>query len=244
VFRFVRLEDIAYDKRPGMENVIYIADSGRAARPPTTPPLPPLDPAISTNGRIWKMVLNESNPTIVESLSILVEGENHLTAADDKVGAFNEIHQPDNIETTANGSLFVQEDPSSANQYALPREANETPARLWRIDLDAASPDAESARVTAAEVNQALDETPGYDVDGPQTTPPTIQRANLGNWESSGVIDASSVFGPGAYLVTIQAHSLWIEKADGPDVLAPAGKDFTFKREGGQLALIYLDPDW
>ena len=29
VFRFVRVEDIAYDKRPGMDNVVYIADSGR-----------------------------------------------------------------------------------------------------------------------------------------------------------------------------------------------------------------------
>ena len=240
VFRFVRLEDIAYDKRPGMENVVYIADSGRAARPPATPPVPPFADALSTNGRIWKMVLNEDDPTIVESLSILVEGEDHLTAADDKVGAFNEIHQPDNIETTANGSLLVQEDPSSNNQYAFPREANETPARLWRVDLAAADPD--SARVTAAEVDQSLDETPGYDVDA-------AGRSNMGNWESSGVIDASSVFGPGAYLFTIQAHSLWIEKADGPDAItapppANTGKDFTYKREGGQLALIYLNPSW
>ena len=30
VFDFIRLEDIAYDKRPGMSNVIYVADSGRA----------------------------------------------------------------------------------------------------------------------------------------------------------------------------------------------------------------------
>ena len=29
VFQFVRVEDIAYDKRPGMGNVVYIADSGR-----------------------------------------------------------------------------------------------------------------------------------------------------------------------------------------------------------------------
>jgi secreted PhoX family phosphatase len=242
VFRFVRLEDIAYDKRPGMENVVYLADSGRAARPGAVSP--PFADALSTNGRIWKLVLDEENPTIVDSLSILVEGEDHLTARDDLMGAFREIHQPDNIETTTNGSLFVQEDPSSNNQYALPREDFETPARLWRIDLDATNPDADAARDVAAEVNQVLDETPGYDVDGPQTSPPTIQRANLGNWESSGVIDASSVFGPGAYLVTIQAHSLWIEKADGPDRLAPAGKDFTFKREGGQLALVYLDPGW
>ena len=29
VFDFVRVEDIAYDKRPGMENVVYVVDSGR-----------------------------------------------------------------------------------------------------------------------------------------------------------------------------------------------------------------------
>ncbi len=32
VFDFVRVEDIAYDKRPGMGNVVYIVDSGRGRR--------------------------------------------------------------------------------------------------------------------------------------------------------------------------------------------------------------------
>ena len=32
VFQFVRVEDIAYDKRPGMGNIVYIADSGRGRR--------------------------------------------------------------------------------------------------------------------------------------------------------------------------------------------------------------------
>ena len=37
VFHFVRVEDIAYDKRPGMGNVVYVVDSGRgtAARTAT-----------------------------------------------------------------------------------------------------------------------------------------------------------------------------------------------------------------
>ena len=33
------------------------------------------------------------------------------------MAALNEIHQPDNLETTVNGNLLVTEDPSSANQY-------------------------------------------------------------------------------------------------------------------------------
>ena len=32
-FQFVRIEDMAYDKRPGMENVVYLVDSGRGTRP-------------------------------------------------------------------------------------------------------------------------------------------------------------------------------------------------------------------
>ena len=31
VFQFMRVEDIAYDKRPGMQNVVYVVDSGRGA---------------------------------------------------------------------------------------------------------------------------------------------------------------------------------------------------------------------
>ena len=55
VFQFVRVEDIAYDKRPGMGNVVYIADSGAAgpAQAPSTQPFR------STNGRVWKMVLDQ-----------------------------------------------------------------------------------------------------------------------------------------------------------------------------------------
>ena len=33
VFSFVRVEDMAYDKRQGMRNVVYIVDSGRGRGP-------------------------------------------------------------------------------------------------------------------------------------------------------------------------------------------------------------------
>ena len=59
VFQFVRVEDIAYDKRPGMGNVVYIVDSGRgrtAAQSQDTPNFK------STNGRVWKMVLDQEEP--------------------------------------------------------------------------------------------------------------------------------------------------------------------------------------
>jgi hypothetical protein len=213
VFRFVRLEDIAYDKRPAMSNVVYVVDSGRGtAGDPTA--------GRSTNGRVWKMVLDPDDPKNVLSLSIFVEGD------DNPVKTLREVHQPDNIETTAN-SLLLTEDPGSSQQFApADTSANATTGRLWRVPLTGGAPE------VVAKVDQSADEGP-TDVDA-------AAKGNLGAWESSGVVDASAAFGPGAFLVTVQAHTLWVDKAPGDDNVAPAGPDFTFKREGGQLVLVRI----
>ena len=71
-------------------------------------------------------------------------------------------------------------------------------------------------------MNQSADEGP-TDVDA-TTTP-----GNLGAWESSGIVDASAAFGPGAFLIDVQAGTLWVEKAPGDDNVPPAGPDFTDK---------------
>ena len=51
-------------------------------------------------------------------------------------------------------------------------------------------------------------------------------------------MDASAAFGPNMFLIDVQAHTLWVDKALGEDNFAPAGPDFTYKREGGQLLLL------
>ncbi len=241
VFRFVRLEDLAYDKRSGMGNVIYIADSGRGRQSQQSP-----DTAFpSTNGRIWKMILDKDDPTVVESLEVMVEGDDNpvstsTTPANAAELAYGEIRQPDNVETTANGSLLVQEDPGSSQQFsAASTLAHRTAARIWRVDLKADNPD--TAKSVVAVVSQAADEGP-TDVDGAGTNaPPAVVRGSLGAWESSGIVDASGVFGPGAFFVTVQANTLWIEKRDGPDTAAvPASPDWVFKRSGGQLVLLRI----
>ncbi len=232
VFDFIRLEDVAYDKRPGKSNIVYIADSGRA----TSGPADPLTK--STNGRVYKLVLDPNgtgDPTEAE-ISILVQGDDSATAASG--GSIDEIHQPDNVETTPAGNLLVAEDPSGNNQYSLPAGAGKTTARLWRVPLGAADPDA--AKVPLLAVDQSLDENTNpalgkVDVDG------NPAPGRLGSWESSGIVDASSAFGAGAFFLTIQAHTYWVDKRAGPDVLnAPNGADFFFKREGGQLIRLKL----
>jgi hypothetical protein len=207
VFQFVRLEDIASDKRPGMQNVVYVADTGRGSNSPGT------NPFASTNGRIWKLVLDPTDPKKVLSLSVFIEGDDHV------VKTIGEIHQPDNVETTQNG-LYVTEDPGSSQQFPIgSTDPNATPARLWQHNFTT------GVDAPVAVVNQSADEG-ATDVDS------STSLGAQGSWESTGVVDASSVFGPGAFLINVQAHTLWIEQSAAPD--------WTNKREGGQLMLLRI----
>lgn len=231
VFDFVRLEDVAYDKRPGMSNVAYLVDSGRGAAPGTN---------VSTNGRIWEMVLDPSDPTEVDSLRILIEGD------DRPVKDPARIHQPDNIESTPNG-LYITEDPGSQQNFPFgsifPESPNFNPvatnARIWQYRLNE---DNFGELVVAAVVDQSADEG--------LTDADPVPAGTHGFWEASGIIDASSVFGPGAFLVTIQSHSLWVQGLNEPDNLTRLGgvwslgpdtfPDWINKREGGQLVLLRI----
>jgi len=213
VFAFVRVEDIAYDKRPGMSNVVYVVDSGRGTTGLVAA-------GKSTNGRVWKMVLDPNDPTKAK-LSILVEGD------DSPVKTLTEMHQPDNIESTPN-ALYFQEDPGSSQQFPVDSsDPNKTPARVWQYALSTGM-----LRPILA-VDQSLDE-------GSTDKDPATTKGNLGSWESSGIVDASAAFGPGAFLINVQAHSLFVEVGDGDDNFAPTGADFLNKREGGQLLLVRI----
>lgn len=216
VFQFVRVEDMAYDKRPGMGNVIYIVDSGRGRRADQSLDTPNFR---STNGRVWRMVLDPADPTVVTALTVQVEGD------DNPVKTTGEVHQPDNIETTRTG-LLLTEDPGSSQQFPVnSTDPAATTARLWYVPF-AGIPE------VVAKVDQSADGGP-TDVDG-------RANANLGGWESSGIVDASEAFGLGTYLINVQAHGLWVEKAPGEDNNGDNQPDFTYKREGGQLIMLKI----
>jgi Bacterial protein of unknown function (DUF839) len=222
VFQFIRIEDIAYDRNDS--HIVYMADTGepRAVADPTTGRLRRAGGGTNgpfPNGRIFRFVFNAEDPTLVDSLSILIDAD---------LGGYANagvIHQPDNIETTA-GSLLIQEDPGGHNQNpaatGYPAFADATNARVWRYDLETG--DLEQV----LEVDQSLDEDPRYDVGG--------FVAGSGGWESSGIIDASSIWGPGWFLLDIQAGSLILESE--PGFLGPNA--VTFEREGGQLLRVRI----
>jgi hypothetical protein len=215
VFQFVRVEDVAYDKRPGMENVVYVVDSGRGTAGAS-------QAGRSTNGRVWKMVFDPNEPTEVTSLSIVVEGD------DNEVKTVGEIHQPDNIESTPTG-LLVTEDPGSSQQFTAAQQVSDaaraTTARLWWVPFSGASQ-------VVVKVDQSADGGP-TDVDG-------RPAGNWGAWETSGIVDASAAFGPGSFLIDVQAATLWVEKAPGDDNNGDGQPDFTYKRAGGQLLLLTI----
>jgi hypothetical protein len=198
VFQFIRIEDLAYDRNDN--HIVYFADTGepRAVADPATGRLRRAVAGTEgpyPNGRIFKMVLDPDDPTVVTDLSVLIDGD---AAGYRNVNA---LHQPDNVETTAN-SILITEDPGGHNRFA-----GATNARLWRYDL------ATGQMTAVAVVSAATDD-----------------------WESSGVVDASEYFGEGAFLINVQAHTVFIETAP-----LPAMPTVTQKREGGQLLLIRID---
>jgi len=56
-----------------------------------------------------------------------------------------------------------------------------------------------------------------------------VATVNDRDWESSGIVDASAWFGPGAWLLDVQAHDVFVPLIPGSPAL---------KREGGQLLLM------
>ena len=218
VFQFIRVEDIAYDRND--HNIVYFADTGEPRAKPGATAAARMTREGSSfqgpfpNGRIWKMVLNENDPTVVDSLSILIDADAGGYGAYAGV-----LHQPDNIETTAN-SLLIQEDPGSHNQFS--NGPTGSTARIWRYDLTT------GALETVAKVNQSLDES-AIDTDN---YAPGTSAAKAGAWESSGIIDASAAFGPGWFLVDVQAGSLILKN----DKVGP----IRYELEGGQLLAIHI----
>lgn len=133
VFQFIRVEDIAYD--PGAPSTVYFADTGSTVQPDPVTGRMKTGGTTPQNGRIFKMVLNETDPKVVDSFTVLADGNT--------TGLFT---RPDNV-AVGQGTLMVQEDASS----------NPTNNDIWSYPLAGAG--GPWARV--ATVTQATAETSG-----------------------------------------------------------------------------------
>jgi hypothetical protein len=214
VFQFIRVEDIGYD--PDSPRTVYFTDTGstrigqsastgRLFRPAAT-----AFPYYDTDGRVFKMVMNPSDPKVVDSLQVLAQGKLQLqqagalptdppviTVIDPGVGFLN----PDNVGV-GHDTLMVQEDAST----------NPTNNDIWSYPLAGGSWN------RVATVSQTLAETSGI-IDASQWLGP-------GWW----VFDVQSHstqqdFGTGSYTVPITNVVI---------------SGFTIRRELGQLSLLYI----
>ena len=130
------------------------------------------------------------------------------------------IRNPDGLAWSANGSLYVQEDRSLLNGTADGRFGSQE-ASIWKVDS-----------ITGDAVRWAqIDRSAVPTAYGQSDSAPT----DIGNWESSGILDVSSLYGAAAgsyFLSDVQAHSLTNGNIVGGHYLG----------EGGQINLIQVVP--
>ncbi|MEO7776787.1 MAG: alkaline phosphatase PhoX [Fibrobacteria bacterium] len=117
---------------------------------------------------------------------------------------------PDNIETGPGGKMVICED----FNLAMPR-----PPAVWMLDLET------KGLKKLAEVDASA-------------VPPASRPDAKSAWEAAGIIDASSQFGAGAWLLNVQAHSVGSAEAGALQGL-PKGKSLV---QGGQLLLLHTKP--
>ncbi len=133
------------------------------------------------------------------------------------------LRSPDNLVWSADGFIYVQEDRSVT-------PFGDEEASIWKLDPVAANAQVVDGSLTGqalaerwAQINRsAVPSVYGQSDDAP---------TSVGEWESSGIIDVSGLFGEEAgslFLSTVQAHSL----ADG-NILGD-----NYLVEGGQILLI------
>jgi secreted PhoX family phosphatase len=130
------------------------------------------------NGRIYSFELSTSSLNTPKSTTTPHYDSNITVMLDGDAG--DKIRNPDNVATSKN-SLMIQEDLNDYN-----RIMDGENAKILRFDL----------RTHELEPVAMLDQS--YDTSKPKA----------GEWESSGILDVSSILGEGNWLTNVQAHTI------------------------------------
>ncbi|RMF25731.1 MAG: DUF839 domain-containing protein, partial [Cyanobacteria bacterium J083] len=149
----------------------------------------------------------DGNP-LTAKLDILYDGDD--AGKGQFAGADFGLRSPDNLEWADDGQIYIQED-RSVDEFGL---TSGEEASIWKLDPD-------SGKLTrVAQIDRSA--VPEGQTDG--------DPDDIGDWESSGIIDVSTLFeqNPGElFLFDVEAHSI----RDG--IIAEAGLV-----QGGQLAFL------
>jgi hypothetical protein len=204
-FLFSRPEDVATNPEDGTQAVM--ASTGRGQLYPSDD--------FGTTYRI-NTAFDETGVPLSAALEILYDGDD-AGNGQFQGGDFG-LRSPDNVAWADDGNIYIQEDRStSINEFG---GASGEEASIWKLTPETGE------LVRIAQMNRAG--VPGEPI--PQTD---SEPNDIGNWESSGILDVSDLFGeaPGnLFIFGVQAHSL----EDG--VIETEGLV-----QGGQLAFLSSD---
>src|ERR687891_889298 len=179
-FQFIRPEDGAMDKRPGSQNILYMAETGGETDENDEAIQPGSNGQNWTNGRMYQFEFTDpTNPTKA-TFHVMFDGNDPMAPG------YNVLTNPDNIDTSVR-SLMIDEDRIDANRMNATSPYNVTQnAQILKVDLAN-----QTSIIPIAYVNQVEDKAAAH-----------------GDWESSGILDVSKYFGDGSWLVDVQAHTM------------------------------------
>jgi hypothetical protein len=212
---FWRVEDGVFDPRPGHENVYWFLTTQS-------------EDSRNQAGALWKLTLTDlQNPAAGGTLEMVLNGS-------ESTGAGDAITSPDNMEMTADGNIIIQEDPgstiataSAGGNYPDGRNAL---ARVFAFNVDT---------YQLAQIAQ-FDKSK-FDANPNGTSSPTpVDTANYltRDEESSGLIDASALIGPGWFLLNAQVHTT---NTIASPASASGNKVDSYEVENGQLMAMKID---
>lgn len=132
-------------------------------------------------GRLYHLLMDPNNPLGVATLEIVYNADRIIAQGGDVAIS------PDNVDTSQ-GFLMIQEDGTAESRPEMVKKGRD--GSIWRFPLNGRQVVVDSRR-RLAEVDP-----PGRDG----------VPVGAGVWESSGIIDASSLFAGGWWLFDVQAH--------------------------------------
>ena len=136
-------------------------------------------------GRIYDLELNQDGVLQPATLQLVVNADRIAEQGRDVVVS------PDNVDTS-HRFLMVQEDPTDPAQAFLQGRGRDS--SIWRFRLEDGSL---RTRLLAGSARRVVEVSPPGRDGVPVPT---------GEWETSGIIDASAWFGPNTWLFDVQAH--------------------------------------
>ncbi|AXT49973.1 phosphatase [Aquimarina sp. BL5] len=201
VMGFSRLEDIDWRRGSATNNrEVYLAVTGRDK--------PDLIGKGTRSGRVYKVVLNENDPTGAGKITCVLDG-------DKEGGKAEAFHSPDNILVTENYA-YIQEDPNGIQDF---KPAAAHYARLYQYDLNS------GALKAVLECDQVAAAAQGY---GPADR----------TWEITGMIDISDIIGVDETFILITQNHGWEKTDGTPFTDPNANPNVADSRKEGSMMYI------